>query len=219
MSNGKIITSTEVRLSFEHLLTPQAQKNDDGTMSDPLYSTMLLIPKSDAETVEGIKTAINEALQKGVSEKWNGKRPSGLRNPLRDGDEELNDEGLPKHPGFFFLNAKGPRGGAEPAFLYAKNGRLVTAQDRDATEIVYSGAYGRVSLNFYAYDRMGNKGVGAGIVAFLSGEHGERLDSRPTATSALGEFGLDPFAEKQEALVSAPQGQAQAIDADEDPWG
>jgi len=61
MSNGKIITSTEVRLSFEHLLTPQAQKNDDGTMGDPAYSTMLLIPKSDTETVEGIREAPQRA--------------------------------------------------------------------------------------------------------------------------------------------------------------
>lgn len=212
--SSKVITKTEVRLSYENLLTPRVQNEGD----EPTYSTMILIPKSDEETVEAVKSAMKAALDDGIARKWNGKRPNGLRSPLRDGDEERPDD--PNAKGMWFLNAKGPKGGIEPAFLYAKNGRLVESKDADAPSIIYSGVYGRVSLNFYAYDRNGNRGVAAGIVAFVSSEHGERLDSKPTATSALAEFGFDPLAAGvDEPKSSAPTQTSNAIDADEDPWG
>lgn len=212
--SSKVITKTEVRLSYENLLTPRVQNEGD----EPTYSTMILIPKSDEETVDAVKSAMKSALDDGIARKWNGKKPNGLRNPLRDGDEERPDD--PNAKGMWFLNAKGPKGGIEPAFLYAKNGRLVESKDADAPSIIYSGVYGRVSLNFYAYDRNGNRGVAAGIVAFVSSEHGERLDSKPTATSALAEFGFDPLAAgAEEPKSSAPTQTSTAVDADEDPWG
>lgn len=220
----KIITSTEVRLSYENLLTARVQNEGD----EPTYSTMVLIPKSDTETVEAIKAAMKAAADDGIARKWNGKKPSGLRNPLRDGDVEREDD--PNAKGMWFLNAKGPRGGLEPAFLYAKNGRQISASDPDAPSVIYSGVYGRISLNFYPYDRNGNRGVAAGIVAFLSSEHGERLDSKPTANSALAEFGIDPLS----APASAKSGTegtggedsngggetvVESGNTDDDPWG
>lgn len=218
----KVITQTEVRLSYENLLTPRAQNEGD----EPTFSTMVLIPKSDTATVEAIKAAIRAARDQGVANKWNGKVPGNLRNPLRDGDVEREDD--PNAKGMFFLNAKGPRGGIEPAFLYGKNGRQVSPTDPEAPSVIYSGVHGRISLNFYPYDRNGNRGVAAGIVAFVSSEHGERLDSKPTASSALAEFGFDPLAE-QASEVSAPQaaasntgGAVETVEADAsevDPWG
>lgn len=209
---SKIISKTEVRLSYENLIVPRSQNEGD----DPTHSTMILVPKADEETVNDIRAAITEALNVGVSTKWNGKKPAGLKNPLRDGDEERPDD--PNAKGMFFFNAKGPRGGQEAPFLYANNGRQIVPTDPDASSIVYSGVHGRVSLNFYPYDRNGNRGVAAGIVAFVSSERGERLDSRPTATSALADFGFDPLSAPAEAPKQSDSATT-TVAAEEDPWG
>lgn len=224
---SKVITTTEVRLSYENLLVPRAQNEGD----DPTFSTMVLVPKSDTATVDAIKAAIKDAMEQGVTSKWNGKRPSNLKYPLRDGDVDRADD--PNSAGMWFFNAKGPRAGAEAPFLYGKGGRLVKAGDPDAEQVIYSGVHGRISLNFYPYDRQGNKGVAAGIVAFLSNEHGERLDNRPTESTALAAFGIDPLAVQAEedthdagdSAASAPANAAPkasaapAISAEDDPWG
>lgn len=210
------VTPTEVRLSYENLLVSRVQNEGD----EPTFSTMVLVDKDDTETVEGIKAAIKEALDHGIANKWKGKRPTGLKNPLRDGDIDRPDD--PNAKGKWFFNAKGPVGGKEAPFLYAKNGRQVTANDPDAGSVIYSGVYGRISLNFYAYDVSGNRGVAAGVVAFLSSEHGERLDSRPTVDSALAGFGIDPLAAKA-AVASEPSASTAATttvdDGEDDPWG
>ncbi|MFZ9454899.1 MAG: ssDNA-binding protein, partial [Bacteroidia bacterium] len=52
------------------------------------YSTEFLIEKTDATTIAALKAAMKSALDK----KWNGKYPSNLRNPLRDGDTETKQD-------------------------------------------------------------------------------------------------------------------------------
>ena len=52
---------------------------------DPKYSVSAIIPKSDTETIEKIKRAIEQAKKDSVS-KWGGKVPVNLKLPLRDGD-------------------------------------------------------------------------------------------------------------------------------------
>ena len=47
--------------------------------------------------------------------------------------------------------------------------------------IVYSGCYGRVSINFYAFNQGGNKGVGCGFQNVQKIEDGEFLSGRSRA--------------------------------------
>ena len=92
----KVITG-KVRASFVHIFEPQSVNG-----SEPKYSCSFIIPKSDAETIGKIQTAIEEAKQNGVS-KWGGKIPPNLKMPLRDGDiDRPDDENYQEH---FFLNA------------------------------------------------------------------------------------------------------------------
>ncbi len=191
---SKVTTKTEVRLSYTYLLTPRAQNEGD----DPTFSTALLIPKSDTETIKAIKAAIGEALTDGIAKLWGGKKPSNLRNPLRDGDEDRADDEV--YAGHYFLNAKGPRGGKEQPILMDADGRETTSQS-----VIYSGVNARVSLQFYPYDKNGNRGVACGVSAVLSSGKGEALGNTVTAESARGEFG-----------VKTPAGSAKA-DFDEDP--
>jgi hypothetical protein len=207
---SKVTTKTEVRLSFVNLITPRKQNEESESET---YSTAILIPKSDVDTVASVSAAIKEALAEGVSKKWGGKTPGNLKNPMRDGDAERPDDDTYK--GMMFLNAKGPRGGQEKPILLDKNGR-----ETDSQAIIFSGVYARVSLQFYPFDRNGNRGVAAGVSSVLSGEHGEPLGSVVTADSARSEFGVSTPASSARDEFTAPAKNIadSTSNAEDDPW-
>lgn len=209
---SKVTTKSEVRLSYTNLLTPRAQ--DEAKPDVLTYSTALLIPKEDKETVEAIRAAIKAALEDGVVKLWSGKKPNGqLRNPLRDGDAERPDDEV--YAGHFFINAKGPRGGKEKPILLDKNGR-----ETDSESVVYSGVNARVSLQFYAFDKAGNRGVAAGISALQSSETGEPLGNTVTADSARAEFGISTPASDAAKDFGATESESTSSAAEEeDLWG
>jgi len=209
----KVTTEREVRLSYTNLLEPRAQ--DEEKPTELTYSTAMLIPKSDTATVELLKGAIGEALTEGIAKKWGGKKPGNLRNPLRDGDEKVTKDGDPDelYAGHWFINAKGPNGGKEAPFLFNKAG-----EPTKDSGVIYSGVFGRVSVQFFAYDKAGNRGVGAQIVAVMSGEHGDPLGNTVTASSALNDFGVSTPASAAAADFDTPDsGSASA--SDDDVWG
>ena len=156
----KVVTG-KVRFSYVNIFRSRAFHEGQ----DAKYSICLLIPKSDKATVKKIKAAIEEAVQEGISAKWGGKKPGSLKLPLRDGDEERAAE-APEYEGMFFLNANSNQ---KPGIV-----------DRDKNEIldpdeVYSGCWGRASINFYAFNTNGNKGVGVGLNNVQKLRDGERL--------------------------------------------
>lgn len=206
-----VTTTTEVRLSYTNLLAPRAQ--DDEKPDVLTYSTALLIPKSDKATIAAMKKAIDEALTDGIAKKWGGKKPNGLKYPLRDGDTDRPDD--EDYKGMMFMNAKGPRGGAEKPILFDKNGNETTDQND-----IYSGVWARVSVQFYAFDKSGSKGVAAGLVSVLSMGRGEPLGSIVTADSARDMFGITtPTSEAREQFSNKQSEAATVDDSDEeDPW-
>lgn len=145
MSSTKIVTG-KTRLSYVNLLTPRAQEEG----KEPKYSVCILIPKSDTKTVNAIRAAIEAAKEAGKAT-WGGKIPPGLKVPLRDGDTERDG---PEYAGHWFINASSKR---KPQIVDASVQPIL-----DASEI-YSGMYARVSINFYAYNQAGNRGVAAGL--------------------------------------------------------
>ena len=168
---AKIITG-KVRFSYVNIFKARAAMAG----GDEKYSISLLIPKSDKVTIKKIEAAVEEAIREGISSKWGGKRPANLKLPLRDGDTERD---TPEYEGCFFLNANSNQ---KPGIV-----------DRDLMEIldpeeVYSGCYGRASINFYPYSVNGNKGVGVGLNNVQKLTDGERLGgSRATAESDFGD--------------------------------
>lgn len=145
MSSTKIVTG-KVRLSYVNIFKPRAQEEG----KEPKYSVCLLIPKSDTKTVAAIKQGIEAAKEAGKSS-WGGKVPPGLKVPLRDGDTERDGA---EYAGHWFLNASSLR---RPQVV-DQNVQPILDQD-----VVYSGCYARVSINFYAYNQQGNRGVAAGL--------------------------------------------------------
>jgi len=155
---GTKVTTGKVRLSYTHLFEPHAIEGNEAK-----YSTSVLIPKSDKETLTAIKEAVDQVKKEGTA-KWGGKVPPNLKTPLRDGDAERPDDEA--YAGCYFLNANSKN---KPGVVDANVQPVM-----DATE-VYSGCYGRLTLNFYAYSASGNKGVACGLGNVQKLEDGEPL--------------------------------------------
>jgi hypothetical protein len=170
----KVITG-KCRLSFVNVFKPQPGK--DG--GEPKYSVCLLIPKTDKATIKKIKDAI-EAAKVACASLWNGKVPSNLKTPLRDGDEDRPDR--PEYVGMYFINASSKK---KPGVVDSNRDDI-----EDPTE-VYSGCYGRASLNFYGYNTNGNRGIGAGLNHLQKLEDGERLSGGSDPAEDFSERLLD----------------------------
>lgn len=144
----KVITG-KVRFSYVNIFKSRSFQPGQ----DEKYSICLLIPKKDKKTVQDIKDAVNAAIQQGVAEKWGGKKPANLKLPLRDGDDERADE-AEEYIGMYFLNANSNQ---KPGIIDMYKNEIL-----DPTE-VYSGCWGRASINFFPYNSNGNKGIGVGL--------------------------------------------------------
>lgn len=172
MSTTKVITG-KVRFSYAHVFEPSAIEEGQ----EKKYSVSIIIPKEDTKTLNKIKEAIKAAAEEGKA-KFGGTVPKNYKNPLRDGDEEREDD--ENYAGCMFINANSTR---KPGLV-----------DKDLNPIMdkddfYSGCYGRASVNFYAFTVSGNKGVACGLNNLQKLEDGERLGGG--ASSAEDDFGAD----------------------------
>lgn len=162
-----------VRLSYVHLFKPEAAEGSN----DLKYSVSIIIPKDDAENISKIKSAISAATQAGIAGKFQGKKPAGLKSPLRDGDEDRPDD--PAYENCYFINASS-RTKPEVVKAMVVGGKKQLVQITNEEEI-YSGCFGNVSLNFFAYNTNGNKGIGAGLNNVMKTKDGEYLGGRASA--------------------------------------
>lgn len=180
----KVVTG-KVRLSYAHLFEPYSFSEGQ----EEKYSVCVLIPKSDKATLQKIKSAIEAAKEAGA-EKFGAKWEKAKHNiPLRDGDAELEEgkkEGA-EYEGHYFINVSSK---TKPQVVDAQVQPIL-----DATE-VYSGCYGRVSINFYPYDTVGNRGIGAGLNNVQKLADGESLGGKTRAEDdfeAVEELEEDDF--------------------------
>ena len=165
-NSTKVVTGT-VRLSYANVWEPVSING-----GAPKYSVSLIIPKTDTKTINAINEAIDNAIQAGIG-KFGGKIPNkaALKLPLRDGDLELDDEA---YKNSFFLNAN------------SKDAPQIV--DRAVQPIldrgeVYSGCYARVSINFYAFNSNGNRGIACGLGNIQKVNDGEPLGGKSSAAS------------------------------------
>lgn len=155
----KVVTGV-VRLSYPNLHTPKAIAEGQ----EAKYSCCLLIPKSDSETIDAIRKAMDKvksdyALANG------GKKLPIKHDILRDGDAELaegNKQGE-EYAEHYFINASSK-----------KPVKVIDKAKRDLPENeIYGGCYVKASINFFAFDKAGNKGVACGLNGILKTADGE----------------------------------------------
>ena len=178
----KVVTGPNTRFSYVTVWEP---KSNNG--SEPKYSASLLIPKTDIDTIQKINAAIQAAYESGA-DILKGKSSSvpalaAIRTPLRDGDVERPDD--PGYAGCYFIHANNKR---QPGVVDAQCNPIL-----DKTE-VYSGCYGRASINLYAYNSNGNRGIGAALNHIQKLRDGEPLGGGSTAAQDFGGLESAPAA-------------------------
>ena len=178
-SKTKVVTSVNTRLSYFYGWEPVSING-----GAEKYSVSVLIPKTDKETINAINAAVDAAIEEGIS-KFGGKKPNkaSIKLPLRDGDVERDDEA---YKGHYFVNANS----ITPPQIVDKAVRPIL--DRNE---VYSGCYARVSLNFYAFNSNGNKGVACGLGNIQKIKDGEPLAGRNNAADDFTTVDAEGFLE------------------------
>ncbi len=154
--------------------------------SNPKFSVSLIIPKSDTKTVERIKSAIQAAYEEGAAKlKGNGKSVPALKNikyPLRDGDEERPDD--ENYKGCYFINANSA---TTPGIVDADCQPILTRSE------MYSGVKGRASINLYAFNTNGNRGIACGLNNLQKIADGTPLGGKPRAEDDFATDAEDDF--------------------------
>ena len=175
----KVITGPETRWSYANVWQPKAI--DGGA---PKYSVSLIIPKSDTKTIEKVRAAIQAAYEEGQSKlKGNGKtvpQLKALKTPLRDGDLERPDDEA--YANSYFINANSA---SAPGIVDANCQPII-----DTSE-VYSGVYGRASINFYTFNSNGNKGIACGLNNLQKIRDGESLGGKSRAEDDFADLDDD----------------------------
>ena len=136
---SKKIITPEFRVSFPSIFEPIAFEGNT-----PKYSLTMIFNKTDD------LSEIESAVQFAIEEKWSNKktRPAKLKLPLRDGSTDRpNVEG--------YENC---------IFIHATNKLKPGLVDKDLSPIIspedfYAGCYARATLNVFAFDTKGNRGV------------------------------------------------------------
>ena len=173
----KVITGL-VRFSYLQVFEPSKV----GDSEDLKYSVSLIIPKSDKKTVAAIQKAVAAATEAGKDSKFGGKVPKTLKNPLRDGDEEREDDPAYANAWFLTVNSK-----TKPGLV-----------DKDVNPILdreelYSGCYGKASITFYAFDVKGNKGIACSLNHLQKIKDGENLGGRGPASDDFEQEDEDDY--------------------------
>ena len=168
----KVVTGV-VRLSYANVWEP---KSINGGAEK--YSVSLIIPKADTKTLGAIQKAIDSAIEEGRG-KFGGKVPSKatLKLPLRDGDVDRPDDEA--YTNCYFVNANSS---SAPEIVDKSLNPVLNRSE------VYSGVYARVSINFYAFNSNGNRGIACGLGNIQKVRDGEPLGGK---TSAADDFTSD----------------------------
>ena len=182
MSETKVKTG-KVRFSYAHVF--KAYAHEEG--QEAKFSVSLIIPKKDKAAIKRITGAIKAAIGEGLSKftpkiqaaiKQGKTLPSSFKMPLRDGDDEREDN--EEYADAYFINCSSKR---KPGIVNEDLEELF-----DETEF-YSGCYGRASVNFYAFNVSGNQGIACGLNNLQKLEDGENLGG--SSVSAADDFGDD----------------------------
>lgn len=152
--NTKALTS-EFRMAFPAIFRP---KFNDLSKKDE-FSVVALFP------VGADLTELKKAAQAAVIEKWGQNQnawPQNLKSPFRDQkdrvkvDPETGVEALPDGyvAGAIYMNLKSAQ---RPGVVDQNMAEIIDESD------LYGGCWVRASVNAYAYDHKGNRGVAFGM--------------------------------------------------------
>lgn len=180
------VTINDVRFSYCNLFQPKAPFNNP--QGEPKYSVTVLVPKTNTAAKAVIDNAVAQAIDAGVSSKWNGVRPPQPAICVHDGDGPRPSDGSSfgeecKGCWVFTASTK------QPPFVVDEYVQNII----DPTK-VYSGMWGNVNVTFFAYNNAGKKGIGCGLNGVQKIRDDEALGGQITAQEAFKPVGTPPAA-------------------------
>lgn len=170
-------TITDVRFSYANLFQPKPPVNNPN--GEPKYSVTILVPKKNTTAKAVIDAAIQEAINAGVSAKWNGQMPPVPNICVHDGDGVRPSDGMPygeECKGCWVFTASSKQA---PFVVDANVQNIMDPRE------VYSGMWGNVNVNFFAYNQAGKKGIGCGLNGVQKTRDDTPLSAHVTAEEAF----------------------------------
>lgn len=157
----KVVTG-KVRFSYCNIFEAKVPQGG----GDPKYSVTLLIPKTDKDTMGKIAEAIKDARENFCARNGANALPAKPATTLHDGDGQRpsGEDFGPECHGHYVITVSSK----QKPVIVDRNGQPIL----DSTE-VYSGCYGRASINFYGYSKAGKKGISAGLLSIQKLADGE----------------------------------------------
>jgi len=161
---NKKVQTPRFRVAFANVFKPK-----ENLQGDPKYGLVMLFDK-DTDISE-----LRELANEVAKEKWSKGIPNDLRSPFRDGNGKAE-----KYAGFKDTIAVTANSNFKPGLV-----------DQDVEDIInqedfYSGCYARATINAYAYDKLGNKGVSFSIENIQKLDDGEYLGGKSDPKDDFG---------------------------------
>jgi hypothetical protein len=158
------MNTPKFRVSWPKVFKPELNKLSGKTE----YSITALFPKGTD------LSAMKKAAENAIIEKWGAdkiKWPKTLKSPFRDQGEKEVDGSLPAgyEKGAIFINLKSKN---KPGVVDQNVQAILDEAD------FYAGCYAIASVNAYAYDQAGNRGVSFGLNNIQKVADGEPLSGR-----------------------------------------
>jgi hypothetical protein len=180
--NTKYVTP-EITCSFPYLF----EKSD----YTEKYGLSIPIPSSNEDEIKKIKVMIANAAEN----KWGkdarkeiGKK-NGIESPLRDGNEEKPEDDVYADTIFFSANSSKKPG------VVGKDLKPIMDVDE-----IYPGCIIRASVNFYAYDFKGKKGVACGLGNVMKVKDGEAIGGKSKPENDFADFATQDELEEEEVF-------------------
>lgn len=212
---SEVVITPEARLSYPNLVTPRAQKREDGTLGDLKYSTALLFAENGpgivlyAPDLTELKKAVTACAIEFFGEaKFRLLLEAGkFRSPFRK-DAKL--KGYPEETTTYINVSSKHKPGVVNQY-----GQVLS--DSEVQELAYAGALVRAQLKPFAYDKKGNAGVAFGLNNLqLLGGNLPRIDGRSNAAevfSAVADVADMPISESAAPTAAPVTAKASAAKA------
>lgn len=164
MADQKSATRVTVRAVLSYVSVFEPYIDPKTPTEKGKYKALLLIDKTDKESVKKIQAAIKEVEAKMITEKYAGKAPKkAIKNTFIDADEEKEGE---EYEGRYCINVSKH---VKPVIVDRRRNPIT-----DEAEI-YSGVVANVAIEFYYYWREESKGITASLEAIQKVADGEPL--------------------------------------------
>ena len=180
----------EFRVAFPSVFS--ARRNDLNGKDE--YSIVALFPLgADLSALEAVALSALKTKFGDDQKKW----PEKLRTPFRDqGDRaKKNDDGTVNLPSGYVKGAKylTLRSNQQPGLIDGKKNEIIDQSD------FYGGCWARATINAYAYDTKGNRGVSFGLGNIQKLRDDDPFGNRTKATDDFSAVVVDEKASETSA--------------------